>query len=183
MLNAENVNKAMILMEDYQRLATKENKELLSSTLNMVEDLEKDNNFTRLMSDIIKTKDGYDSIDQTTKMKLQQLLSQINPTNIKAVQGLLVDANGAKTATSPIIEEISREIKSAGGTSNYLYGLNKNLKTASSLIESSGKLESLRRYDSICIILYDTKSSASSCCITRWRNRIFPKERGIKIYD
>ena len=50
----------------------------------MVEDLEKDNNFTRLMSDIIKTKDGYDSIDQTTKMKLQQLLSQINPTNIKS---------------------------------------------------------------------------------------------------
>ena len=89
MLNAENVNKAMILMEDYQRLATKENKELLSSTLNMVEDLEKDNNFTRLMSDIIKTKDGYDSIDQTTKMKLQQLLSQINPTNIKAVQGFI----------------------------------------------------------------------------------------------
>lgn len=144
MLNAENVNKAMILMEDYQRLATKENKELLSSTLNMVEDLEKDNNFTRLMSDIIKTKDGYDSIDQTTKIKIQQLLSQINPTNIKAVQGLLVDVNAAKTATSPIIEEISREIKSAGGTSNYLYGLNKNLKTASSLIESSGKLESLQ---------------------------------------
>lgn len=144
MLNAENVNKAMILMEDYQRLATKENKELLSSTLNMVEDLEKDNNFTRLMSDIIKTKDGYDSIDQTTKIKIQQLLSQINPTNIKAVQGLLVDVNAAKTATSPIIEEISREIKSAGGTSNYLYGLNKNLKTASSLIDSSSKLESLQ---------------------------------------
>ena len=144
MLNAENVNKAMILMEDYQRLATKENKELLSSTLNMVEDLEKDNNFTRLMSDIIKTKDGYDSIDQTTKIKIQQLLSQINPTNIKAVQGLLEDVNAAKTATSPIIEEISREIKSAGGTSNYLYGLNKNLKTASSLIDSSSKLESLQ---------------------------------------
>lgn len=144
MLNAENVNKAMILMEDYQRLATKENKELLSSTLNMVEDLEKDNNFTRLMSDIIKTKDGYDSIDQTTKIKIQQLLSQINPTNIKAVQGLLVDVNAAKTATSPIIEEISREIKSAGGTSNYLYGLNKNLKTASSLIDSSSKLERLQ---------------------------------------
>lgn len=144
MLDAENVNKAMTLMEDYQRLATKENKELLSSTLNMIEDLEKDNNFTRLMSDIIKTKDGYDSIDKTTKIKLQQLLSQVNPTNIKAVQGLLVDVNVAKTATSPIIEEISREIKSAGGTSNYLYGLNKNLKTASSLIDSSSKLESLQ---------------------------------------
>lgn len=144
MLDAENVNKAMTLMEDYQRLATKENKELLSSTLNMIEDLEKDNNFTRLMSDIIKTKDGYDSIDKTTKIKLQQLLSQVNPTNIKAVQGLLVDVNVAKTATSPIIEEISREIKSAGGTSNYLYGLNKNLKTASSLIDSSNKLESLQ---------------------------------------
>ena len=144
MLDAENVNKAMTLMEDYQRLATKENKELLSSTLNMIEDLEKDNNFTRLMSDIIKTKDGYDSIDKTTKIKLQQLLSQVNPTNIKVVQGLLVDVNVAKTATSPIIEEISREIKSAGGTSNYLYGLNKNLKTASSLIDSSSKLESLQ---------------------------------------
>lgn len=166
MLNAENVNKAMILMEDYQRLATKENKELLSFTLNMVEDLEKDNNFTKLMSDIIKTKDGYDSIDQTTKIKLQQLLSQVNSTNIKAVQGLLVDVNAAKTATSPIIEEISREIKSAGGTSNYLYGLNKNLKTASSLIDSSSKLESLQEdmtaYASSYMILKAQLAAAAS---------------------
>ena len=58
-------------MEDYQRLATKENKELLSSTLNMIEDLEKDNNFTRLMSDIIKTKDGYAVI---SPCKLSNLL-------------------------------------------------------------------------------------------------------------
>ena len=144
MLNTENVNKAMILIEDYQKLSTNENKELLSSTLNMVETLEKDENFNRLMSDIIKTKDGYDGINESTKVKLQQLLSKATPTNIKAAQGLLVDINGAKTASSPIINEINREIKSAGGTSNYLSGLNKNLQISSSLIESSTKLESLQ---------------------------------------
>lgn len=144
MLNAENVNKAMDLMEDYKKLATKENKELLSSTLNMVEGLEKDENFNKLMLDIVKTKDGYESIDQGTKLKLKQLLGQANPTNIKTAQRLLVEVNSAKKAASPIIEEINKEISSVGGTQNYLYGLNKNLKIASSLIDSSGKLESLQ---------------------------------------
>lgn len=160
----ENVNKINTLIKDGQGVL--QNQELLESSINTFKGLSKDDNFNKLLKDVIKLKDGYGNINPETLKKLNNMTKLVSGENLNRGQNLINSARNAKSSIQPIEKVIDGAINSTPGA-NLDKKTNKFLIYINSKIKNTQKILSNENMSNMNKMATDMKAYGSSYLIMK----------------